>query len=90
MNSPVDPDLLQLVQQEVKSLQDAVQNMSEEVNDEKTKVHDELKKCWIALEDMKQRVERLEVGQQNLQDHTELIKIRVDGVKHSLTELKGN
>lgn len=46
MNSPVDKHLLQLVQQDVRSLEDAVENMSEESEEEKNKVRDELQKFW--------------------------------------------
>ena len=60
MNSPVDPALLQLVQQEVKSLQDDVKNMSVEFKEEKAKVQLELQKITITLEEMQQRVQRLE------------------------------
>ena len=60
MNSPVDPALLQLVQQELKSLQDGVDNMSVEVEEEKTKVQSELQNVAATLEEMKQRVKNLE------------------------------
>jgi len=60
LNSPVDPVLLQLVQQEVKSLQDYVKNMSVESGEERAKVLQELQKITITLEEMKQRVQRLE------------------------------
>lgn len=60
MNSPVDQDLLQLVQQNVESLKDAVKDMSEESENEKKKVVDELLRCSTALEDIKQRVELIE------------------------------
>ena len=56
MNSPVDPASLQLVQQELKSLHDVLDNMSVELVEEKTTV-----------EDVKQRVQRLETGQKNLE-----------------------
>ena len=42
MNSPVDPALLQLVHQELKSLHDVLDNMSVESVEEKTKVRCEL------------------------------------------------
>ena len=60
MNSPVDPALLQLVQQEVKSLEDVVNNMSVEFEEEKTSVQRELQNVAIILEEMKHRVQRLE------------------------------
>ena len=42
MNSPVDPALLQLVQQELKSLHDVLDSMSVELVGEKTKFYNEL------------------------------------------------
>ena len=75
MNSPVDQDLLQLVQQNVESLKDAVKNMSEESENERKKVGDELQRCWTALEDIKQRVE--------------LFENRVSRVEGTVSELRG-
>lgn len=63
MNSPVDPALLQLVQQEVKSLQDSFDNMSLACEAEKVKINQELEKIAVSLEEMKQRLHRLETGQ---------------------------
>ena len=60
MNSPVDQHLLQLVQQDVKLLENAVMHMSVQSDEEKTKVLDELQKCWTTLEDMKNRVTLIE------------------------------
>ena len=59
MNSPVDPALLQLVQQEVKFLQDNLKNLSLEFDQEKVRVQQELQNAAIILEEMKQTVERL-------------------------------
>ena len=59
MNSPVDPALLQLVQQEVKLLQDNLKNLSVECDQEKVRVQQELQNAAIILEEMKQTVERL-------------------------------
>ena len=60
MNSPVDPALLQLVQQEVKLLQDNLKNLSVEFDQEKVRVQQELQNAAIILEEMKQTVERLD------------------------------
>ena len=65
MNSPVDPALLQLVQQEVKFLQDNVNNLSIEFAQEKVRVQQELQNAAIILEEMKQTVERLNNFQGN-------------------------
>lgn len=78
MNSPVDPNLLQLVQQEVLSVKDAVKNMSEG-EEEKNKILDELQRCWSAL------VERVEVMENNLADVTErvgCVESRVDRLEN--------
>ena len=65
MNSPVDPALLQLVQQEVKFLQDNVNNLSIEFAQEKVRVQQELQNAAIIVEEMKQTVERLKNFQGN-------------------------
>lgn len=66
MNSPVDQNLLQLVQQEVMSLKDAVKNMSVG-EQEKKKILGQLQRCWAALE------ERVKVIENNLTDITERV-----------------
>ena len=64
MISPADPALVQLVQQDVKFLQDYVDNLSVEFVQEKEKVRQELENIAITLQDwMKQMVERLSVFQ---------------------------
>lgn len=76
--SPVDQNLLQLVQQEVLSLKDAVKNMSEG-EEEKSKILDKLQQCWTAL------VERVEVMENNLADVTErvgCVESRVDHLEN--------
>ena len=78
MNSPIDPALLQLVQQKLKLLQDDVTNMSVELEDEKRKVQDELKNVAATLEDMEQRVQILETGQQTLEYRSGLFEDRMD------------
>ena len=88
MNSPVDPALLQLVQQELKSLQDDVMNMSIELEDEKRKVQDELKNVATTLEEMEQRVQILETGQQTLQHRSGLFEDRMDNFEGDLLNLK--
>ena len=77
MNSPIDPALLQLVQHELKSLQDDVKNMSIELEDEKRKVQDELNNVAATLEEVEQRVQILETGQQTLEHHSELFADRM-------------
>lgn len=89
MNSPVDPALLQLVQQKLKSLQDDVANMSVELEAEKRKVQQELENVAVFLEEMKQRVERLETGQQNLECRTGLVEERVTNIDVTINDLKG-
>lgn len=65
MNSPVDPALLQLVQQDLKFLQDNVDNLSVEFDQEKVKVQQELKNAAIILQEMKQTVQRFQYFQGN-------------------------
>ena len=65
MNSPVDPALLQLVQQEVSFLQDIVNNLSVEFDQERERIQQELQNVAIILEEMKQKMERLENFQGN-------------------------
>lgn len=78
MNSPVDPALLQLVQQEVKSLQDSFDNMSLACEAEKVKINQELEKIAVSLEEMKQRLHRLETGQRTLEHRADLADGRMD------------
>ena len=60
MNSPVDPALLQLVDQKINSLQDDVNLMSVEVEEEKARVQQELQNIATLLEEMKLSVQNLE------------------------------
>ena len=78
MNSPVDPALLQLVQQECKSLQDAVNNMSVEFEEEKRKVQHELQNVATTLEEIERRMQRVEIGQQNLGHRTGILEDRIE------------
>lgn len=84
MNSPVDPALLQLVQQEVKSLQDVVDNMCIEFKQEKTKVQHELQKIAVTLNYMEKRLQSLEIGQQNLESRADLALVRLDDLEGAL------
>ena len=64
MISPVDPALVQLVQEDLKFLQDCVDNLSVEFVQEKVEVRQELENIAIVLQDwMKQMVESLNVFQ---------------------------
>ena len=78
MNSPVDPALLQLVQQELKSLHDVLDNISVELVEDKTKVQHELGSISTALEEVKQRVQRLETGQKNLECCAKVTQSRIN------------
>lgn len=60
MNSPIDPALLQLVQQELQSFQNAMKNMSVEFEEAKRKVQHELQNIATTPEEMTQRVQTLE------------------------------
>ena len=64
MISPVDPALVQLVQEDLKFLQDYVDNLSVEFVQEKVEVRQELENIATVLQDwMKQMVESLNVFQ---------------------------
>ncbi|XP_078384766.1 uncharacterized protein LOC144667229 isoform X2 [Oculina patagonica] len=86
MNSPVDPALIQLVQQEVKSLQDDVKNMSVECDKERNKVQSELQNCADGLEELQKRMERLEIDQQNMEHRVGLTEKRVDDLETLVEE----
>ncbi len=90
MNSPLDPALIQLVQQELKSLQDDVKNMSVEYDKERNKVESELQNCASVLEELRQRVECLETGQQNIKKTVDELKARVGFVEDQISEGEGN
>ena len=57
MNFPVDPALLQGVQQNIKTLQDDVDNMSVEYVQERVKLQTELQNV---LKEMEERIQRSE------------------------------
>ena len=80
MNSPVDPALLQVVQQELKSLQDVVDNMSLELN-QKTKIQHELRSIAVTLNYMEKRLQTLEIGQQNLESRADRADGRLDEIE---------
>ncbi|CAH3037977.1 unnamed protein product, partial [Pocillopora meandrina] len=81
MNSPVDPALLQVVQQELKSLQDVVDNMCLELNQKKTKIQHELRSIAVTLNYMEKRLQRLEIGQRNLESHVDQTDSRLDKIE---------
>ena len=82
MNSPVDQHLLQLVQQDVKLLENAVKHMSVESDEEMTKVLDELQKCWTSLEDMKNRVTLIENRVYGFENSVGCFENRVHGFEN--------
>ncbi|CAH3165111.1 unnamed protein product, partial [Porites evermanni] len=89
MNSPVDPALLQLVQQEVKFLQDSVNNLSVEFDQERVRVQQELQNAAIILEEMKRMVERLKTFQEDADQRFGNLETRTGQVEdqvHSLEE----
>ena len=67
INSPVDPVLLQLIQQEVKSLEDDVDKLSLQFDKERDKVRQELQTVAVTLVHIEEKMHRLETGQQDLQ-----------------------
>lgn len=66
MKSPVDQALLQLVHQNVHSLENEVKNWSEELKEQKKKVQQQLQMFDHAFEEVNQRLLRLETEQQRL------------------------
>ncbi len=91
MNSPLDPTLIQLVQQELKSLQDDVKNMSVEYDKERTKLVSDLQNCASAIiEELRQKVERLETGQQNIEKTVDGLKSRIGVDEDQISEGEGN
>ena len=90
MNSPVDPALIQLLQQELKSLQDDVKNMSAERDEEKTKIQSELQNFVSVLDEMEQRVERLEIRQQNAESEIGDVKDRMSVVEDTIYKRESN
>ena len=89
MNSPVDPALLQLVQQELKSLQDDTKNMSAECYNEKAKVQSELQNCISVLEETKPRMERLEICQRNTEREIDHVKGRISAIEDAMHKAEG-
>ena len=68
MNAPVDPALLQLVQQHVNTLETDVSNLAFEVEDDRKKVKEALQNIKADLEELERRVSKLEQGVKRLQD----------------------
>lgn len=90
MNSPVDPALIQLLQQELKSLQDDIKNMSAECDEEKSKVQSELQNFASVIDEVKQRMERLEIRQQNTESEFDDFKDRMSVVEDTIYKREGN
>ena len=67
MNSPVDQALLQLVHQNVYSLENEVRNWCEELKEEKDKVGQQLQIFDFAFKGIKLRLQRLETGHERLE-----------------------
>ena len=89
MNSPVDPALLQLVQQEIKSLEDNLDNLSVEFEEERAKVRQEVLKVAADLEEMKQSVLRLKNGQRILECRTFEAEGRVNDIEERINAFEG-
>ena len=67
MNSPVDQALLQLIHQNVHSLENEVKNWCDEHKDEREKVQRQLQKFARGFKEINQRLLRLETGHQRLE-----------------------
>ncbi|PFX27608.1 Nucleotide-binding oligomerization domain-containing protein 2 [Stylophora pistillata] len=103
-NSPIDPDLLQLFQQELNFLKVSVDTMCVENEEDKTKIKNELRTIEASLEEMKKRVENLEFDVEvvkgrlddfegpvleRLENNQQNTDSRVDLVEGSMTVVKG-
>ena len=76
-NSPVDPVLLQLVQQELNSLQVSVDKMCVENEEEKTKIANALRTVEAGLEELKKRME-------NMESWAEVVDCRLNDIEGAL------
>ncbi|XP_074609512.1 uncharacterized protein LOC141863734 [Acropora palmata] len=74
MNSPVDQALLQLVHQNIHSLENDVKNWSEELKEEKEKVQQQLQTFGIAFKEIKQRLLKLETGHRRLESEQQRLE----------------
>ncbi|XP_015766765.1 PREDICTED: nucleotide-binding oligomerization domain-containing protein 2-like [Acropora digitifera] len=87
MNSPVDQALLQLIHQNIQSLENEVKNWSDERKEEREKVQRQLQKVARGFKEINQRLLRLETGHQRLetkQQRLETGQQRLDtGLKRS-------
>ena len=81
---------MQLLHQELTSLQDDVKNMSAECDEEKTKIQSELQNFVSVLDEMEQRMERLEIRQQNTESEIGDFKDRMSAVEDTIYKREGN
>lgn len=79
MFSPVTPELLQRVQQNLNSLQTEVRNMPVDCEAEKTKIQCALQNCAGVLVDKKQTVVRLETEPMEDTDRASVVKEECEG-----------
>ncbi|XP_067016976.1 NLR family CARD domain-containing protein 3-like isoform X2 [Acropora muricata] len=95
MNSPVDQGLLQLVHQNVHSLENEVKNWCKELKEEKNKVGQQLQIFDLAFKGINQRLltletghERLETEHQRLESYSRDIEQRVIKCEDEISDLK--
>ncbi|XP_067056263.1 NLR family CARD domain-containing protein 3-like isoform X2 [Acropora muricata] len=95
MNSPVDQGLLQLVHQNVHSLENEVKNWCKELKKEKNKVGQQLQIFDLAFKGINQRLltletghERLETEHQRLKSYSRDIEQRVIKCEDEISDLK--
>ena len=91
----MDQALLQLIHQNVHSLENEVRNWSDEVKAEREKVQQQLQKFDDAFEEINQRLLRLETGlmrsrkdQERLESHSRDVEQRVTRCEGTLTSKK--
>ena len=83
MNTPVDPALLQLVQQHLNTLETDVDNLAFEVEDDRKKVKEALQ-LQTRVSKLEQGVKRLQNDQSALDGRFKSLKSDQEGIKCSL------
>ena len=88
MNAPVDPALLQLVQQHLNTLETDVDNLAFEVEDDRKKVKEALQNIKADLEELERRVSKLEQRVKRLQDDQSGLDSRLTSLKSDQERIK--
>ena len=89
MNSPVDQGLLQLVHQNVHSLENEVKNWCKELKEEKNKVGQQLQIFDLAFKGINQRLLRLETGHERLETEHQRLESYSRDVEQRVIKCEG-